>query len=58
MELVEKQSQSHLNEVIARNAFEAGNVDYIKIAHKNLGSIKKIKIWHDEKWLRRWMVPE
>jgi len=40
-----------LNELIARNAFEAGKIDYIKLAHKNLGSIKKIRIWHDEKWL-------
>ena len=40
-----------LNELIARNAFEAGNVDYVKLAHENLGSIKKVKIWHDEKWL-------
>ena len=40
-----------LNKVIARNAFEAGNVDYIKIAYKKLGSIKRVKIWHDEKWL-------
>ena len=40
-----------LNELIARNAFEAGNLDYVKISYKNLGSIKKIKIWHDEKWL-------
>lgn len=41
----------HLNELISRNAFEAGNIDYIKLAHKNLGEIKKIRIWHDEKWL-------
>jgi len=40
----------HLNELIARNAFEAGKTDYVKLAHKNLGSVKKINIWHDEKW--------
>ncbi len=40
-----------LSELIARNAFEAGQIDYIKLAHNNLGSIKKIKVWHDEKWL-------
>ncbi len=40
-----------LNELISRNAFEAGNIDYIKIANKDLGTIKKILIWHDEKWL-------
>ncbi len=39
------------NELIARNAFESGKVDYVKLAHKNLGSIKKIKIWHDKKWI-------
>ncbi|MCB9258066.1 MAG: hypothetical protein H6612_01835 [Ignavibacteriales bacterium] len=40
-----------LNELIARNAFEAGNIDFIKLAHQNLGEIEKIKIWHDEAWL-------
>ncbi len=40
-----------LSELIARNAFEAGKIDYLKIASKDLGEIKKIKIWHDEKWL-------
>ena len=40
-----------LNKLIARNAFEAGNIDYIKLAHKKLGRIKKIIIWHDEKWI-------
>lgn len=40
-----------LNELISRNAFEAGNVDYIKLASKNLGTLKRILIWHDEKWL-------
>lgn len=39
-----------LNELIARNAFEAGQIDYVKIANPNLGKINKIKIWHDEKW--------
>jgi PLAT/LH2 domain len=41
----------NINELIARDAFEKGKIDYIKFAHRNLGSIKKIKIWHDEKWL-------
>ncbi len=40
-----------LNELIARNAFEAGKTDYFKITEKNLGEIKKINIWHNEKWL-------
>ncbi|MEE9430456.1 MAG: PLAT/LH2 domain-containing protein [Melioribacteraceae bacterium] len=40
-----------LNEYIARNAFEAGKVDYLKIVEKDLGHIEKINIWHDEKWL-------
>ncbi len=40
-----------LNELIARNAFEAGKTDYFKITEKNLGKIKKINIWHNEKWL-------
>ncbi|MCP4969839.1 MAG: hypothetical protein GY932_04465, partial [Arcobacter sp.] len=40
-----------LNEFIARNAFEAGKIDYLKIVEKDLGRIEKIKIWHDEKWL-------
>lgn len=40
-----------LNDLIARNAFEAGQINYIKLAYENLGSIKKVKIWHDEKWL-------
>ena len=41
----------NLNELISRNAFEAGNIDYIKLANKDLGTLKKILIWHDEKWL-------
>lgn len=40
-----------LNELIARNAFEAGQIDFVKITHKNLGRIKKVRIWHDQKWL-------
>ncbi len=40
-----------LNEYIARNAFEAGKIDYMKITEKALGRIKKINIWHNEKWL-------
>ncbi|MBK8944982.1 MAG: hypothetical protein IPM32_06870 [Ignavibacteriae bacterium] len=40
-----------LNDLIARNAFEAGIVDYLKISSKDLGEIEKIKIWHDEKWI-------
>lgn len=40
-----------LNSLISRNAFESGNTDYIKLAHEDLGKIKKVKIWHDEKWL-------
>lgn len=40
-----------LNEFISRNAFEAGMIDYLKISLKDLGEIKKIKIWHDEKFL-------
>ncbi len=39
-----------LNELIARNAFEAGKTDYLKITEKNLGRIKQIKIWHNEQW--------
>ncbi|MCB0751232.1 MAG: hypothetical protein KDC52_07145 [Ignavibacteriae bacterium] len=39
-----------LNELIARNAFEAGKIDHFKIATKDLGEINKINIWHDEKW--------
>ena len=40
----------NLNEYIARNAFEAGNVDYLKITEKDIGRIKQINIWHNEKW--------
>jgi len=40
-----------LNEFIARNAFESGKVDHLKIVEKDLGHIEKIKIWHDEKWI-------
>lgn len=40
-----------LNEFIARNAFETGKIDYLKVVEKDLGRIEKIKILHDEKWL-------
>lgn len=40
-----------LNELITRNAFEAGQTDFLKIAQPDLGIIKKIKIWHDEKFV-------
>ena len=40
-----------LNELIPRNAFESGNIDYIKLACNDLGNIIKVKIWHDDKWL-------
>ncbi len=47
----DKSKTISLNDLIARNAFEAGKIDYVKIVNKDLGNIKNIKIWHDEKWL-------
>ncbi len=40
-----------LNELVAKNAFEAGNLDIFKIVSKDLGTLQKITVWHDEKWL-------
>ncbi len=40
-----------LNELVAKNAFEAGNLDIFKIVSKDLGALQKITVWHDEKWL-------
>ncbi|GEM_PF-3652030 len=40
-----------LNELVAKNVFEAGSLDIFKLVQKDLGDIKKIIISHDEQWL-------
>ncbi len=40
-----------LNELVAKNVFEAGNLDIFKIVSKNLGELRKITVSHDEQWL-------
>ena len=40
-----------LNELVAKNAFEAGNLDIFNIVSKDLGALQKITVWHDENGL-------
>lgn len=45
-------SETMLNPLIERNAFEKGNTDIVTLIEPDIGNLNRIKIWHDNKYPR------